>query len=164
LLNRRLYGFGAFVLDPEQAILRDHDGQMIALPPKVVATLLVLVERRGEVVSKQVLMDAVWPESFVEEGNLTQNIFLLRRELGKTSDGEDYIQTLSKRGYRLTVPVVDLQRPEFTHEASRVQAWNLPLDQGHSGNRCCCSNPSRPMDLEIGSRPADGGRLCSDHS
>jgi len=120
LLNRRLYGFGAFVLDPEQAILRDHDGQMIALPPKVVATLLVLVERRGEVVSKQVLMDAVWPESFVEEGNLTQNIFLLRRELGKTSDGEDYIQTLSKRGYRLTVPVVDLQRPEFTHEASRV--------------------------------------------
>jgi DNA-binding winged helix-turn-helix (wHTH) protein/Tol biopolymer transport system component len=113
LINRRLYGFGAFVLDPEQGTLRGEEG-LVGLPPKAIATLVVLVERRGEVVTKQALMDAVWPETFVEEGNLTQNIFLLRKELGKTSDGEDYIQTLAKRGYRLTVPVVDLDRPEIT--------------------------------------------------
>jgi Tol biopolymer transport system component len=69
---------------------------------------VALVRQRGEVVSKQELMEAVWPDSFVEEGNLTQNIFLLRRELGKTPEGEDYIQTVPKRGYRINVPVVNL--------------------------------------------------------
>ena len=66
---------------------------------------LTLVEREGNIVSKKELMEEVWPDSFVEEGNLTQNIFLLRRELGETVKGEDYIQTLPKRGYRITVPV-----------------------------------------------------------
>lgn len=50
-------------------------------------------------------MDGVWPGTFVEESNLTQNIFLLRKSLGQTADGDEYIETLSKRGYRLNVPV-----------------------------------------------------------
>ena len=73
-------------------------------------TLLVLLRRRGEVVSKQELMERVWPDSFVEEGNLTQNIFLLRRELGKTPEGEEYIQTVPKRGYRMNVAVKESSR------------------------------------------------------
>ncbi len=107
--KRNLYGFGAFVLDPEPPVLLGTKG-VVGLPPKVVTTLLALVERRGELVSKQELMEIVWPETFVEEANLTQNIFLLRRELGKAPDGQDYIQTLAKRGYRLNVPVVEIER------------------------------------------------------
>ena len=109
LLNRCLYGFGDFELDPEQGTL-SRDNRLVGLPPKAISILAVLVERRGEMVSKQTLMKLVWPETFVEEGNLTQNISLLRKELGKTSGGGDYIQTLPKRGYRLAVPVVDLDR------------------------------------------------------
>src|SRR5271154_2291324 len=87
-------------------MLLRRGGSVVQLQPRALEMLLVLVRGRGEVVSKQELMDAVWPDSFVEEGNLTQNIFLLRRELGKTAEGEDYIQTLPKRGYRMNVPVV----------------------------------------------------------
>ena len=81
------------------------DGRVVSIPPKALKILLTLIEREGTIVSKKALMEEVWPDSFVEEGNLTQNIFLLRRELGETVKGEDYIQTLPKRGYRITVPV-----------------------------------------------------------
>jgi DNA-binding winged helix-turn-helix (wHTH) protein len=87
--------------------LRKGD-EVIPLPPKIFDTLLVLVERRGEVVAKDQLMKELWPDSFVEESNLTQNIFLLRRTLGQASDNREFIQTLPKRGYRISVPVEDL--------------------------------------------------------
>jgi Tol biopolymer transport system component/DNA-binding winged helix-turn-helix (wHTH) protein len=109
LQNKHLYEFGAFVLDPEPPVLLGTNG-VVGLPPKVITTLVALVERRGELITKQELMDIVWPDSFVEEANLTQNIFLLRKELGKTAEGQDYIQTLAKRGYRLNVPVVEIER------------------------------------------------------
>ena len=103
-MQREIYEFGPYVLDSAQMLLR-RDGNVVQLQPRALEMLLVLVRGRGELVSKQDLMNAVWPDSFVEEGNLTQNIFLLRRELGRTAEGEDYIQTLSKRGYRMNVPV-----------------------------------------------------------
>jgi len=104
LIQREIYEFGPYSLDSTQMLLR-RAGKVVQLQPRALETLLVLVRRRGEVVSKQELMDSVWPDSFVEEGNLTQNIFLLRRELGKTPEGEEYIQTLPKRGYRMNMPV-----------------------------------------------------------
>ncbi len=104
LIQREIYEFGPYSLDSAQMLLR-RAGNVVQLQPRALETLLVLVRRRGEVVSKQELMDSVWPDSFVEEGNLTQNIFLLRRELGKTPEGEEYIQTLPKRGYRMNMPV-----------------------------------------------------------
>ena len=85
-------------------------GSVVPLQLRALETLLVLLRQRGEVVSKQELMEKVWPDSFVEEGNLTQNIFLLRRELGKTLEGEEYIQTVPKRGYRMNVPVKESSR------------------------------------------------------
>jgi eukaryotic-like serine/threonine-protein kinase len=84
-----LYSFGPFLLSPEQMVL-SVDGSVVPVPLKAVKTLLTLIEHGGEVVSKQVLIEAVWPDSYVEEGNLTQNIFLLRRQLGKAAEGEDY--------------------------------------------------------------------------
>lgn len=67
--------------------------------------LLILVEKRGEVVARQDLMSAVWPDTFVEESNLSSNISILRRQLGTPPDGGDYIQTIPKRGYRFVAAV-----------------------------------------------------------
>jgi len=111
LIQHEIYEFGPYVLDSAQMLL-SRDGSVVPLQPRALEMLLVLMRRRGEVISKQELMEAVWPDSFVEEGNLTQNIFLLRRELGKTPEGEDYIHTLPKRGYRMNVPIVNLTAGE----------------------------------------------------
>src|SRR5271170_2478292 len=109
LIQREIYEFGPYSLDSAQMLLR-RAGNVVQLQPRALETLLVLLRRPGEVVSKQELMDSVWPNSFVEEGNLTQNIFLLRRELGKTPEGEEYIQTLPKRGYRMSMPISHSKR------------------------------------------------------
>ena len=71
--------------------------------------LLILVEKRGELVSRRDLMSAVWPDTFVEESNLSSNISILRKQLGVTPDGGDYIQTIPKRGYRFAAAVRQIQ-------------------------------------------------------
>ena len=75
------------------------------MTPKAFETLLVLVRRGREVVSKEELLKEIWPDSFVEEANLSQHIFKLRKALGDTPEGERYIVTLPGRGYRFAVPV-----------------------------------------------------------
>ncbi len=85
-MTQELYEFGPYVLDAGQLLLRNGE-DVVQLPPRVLETLLALLKSRGQVVTKQQLMGSVWPDSFVEEGNLTQNIFLLRRVLGKTAEG-----------------------------------------------------------------------------
>ena len=109
MIQQKIYEFGSYSLDPVQMLLR-RAGSVVPLQPRALEMLLALLKQRGEVVSKQELMERVWPDSFVEEGNLTQNIFLLRRELGKTLEGEEYIQTVPKRGYRMNVPVQESSR------------------------------------------------------
>jgi len=76
-----LYEFGPFRLDPAKRVLL-RDGEPVPLTPKAFETLLVLVQNNGQPISRDDLMQAVWPDSFVEEGNLTQNIFVLRKALG----------------------------------------------------------------------------------
>ncbi len=125
-MNRgTLYSFGSYVFDADRMVL-SAGGRVISIPPKALKILLTLVEREGNIASKKELMEEVWPDSFVEEGNLTQNIFLLRRELGETVNGEHYIQTLPKRGYRITVPVriisPDSQESHGANAAPRVEA------------------------------------------
>jgi DNA-binding winged helix-turn-helix (wHTH) protein len=78
-----VYEFGPFRMDPYKQILL-RGGQVIAVTPKAFETLLVLVRSRGEVVSKEELLKDIWPDSFVEEANLTQHIFKLRKALGDT--------------------------------------------------------------------------------
>ena len=99
-----VYEFGPFRMDPDQQVLL-RDGQLISVTPKAFETLLVLVRRGREVVSKEELIKEVWPDSFVEEANLSQHIFRLRKALGDTPEGERYIVTLPGRGYRFAVPV-----------------------------------------------------------
>jgi TolB-like protein/DNA-binding winged helix-turn-helix (wHTH) protein/Tfp pilus assembly protein PilF len=94
-----LYEFGPFRLDPEEHTLR-RDGRPIPLRPKVFDMLLVLIENRGRLVDKDQLMNLVWQEQFVEEGNINKNISMLRRALGEGDNGQQYIETVPKRGYR----------------------------------------------------------------
>jgi Tol biopolymer transport system component/DNA-binding winged helix-turn-helix (wHTH) protein len=109
-MKRDLFSFGPFKLDAAQGVLT-RDQKTVTLPPKVFAMLCILAEQRGSVVSKSTLMETLWPESYVGESSLTQNIFLLRKALGRTGDGLEYVETLSKRGYRIAVPVELLQEP-----------------------------------------------------
>lgn len=100
----RLYEFGPYQVDPQKLQLWRH-GTAVALPPKAAEILLVLVARDGETVSKEDLMRSVWPDSYVEESNLTQNIFLLRKALGETAHQSSYIITIPGKGYRLAAEV-----------------------------------------------------------
>jgi Tol biopolymer transport system component/DNA-binding winged helix-turn-helix (wHTH) protein len=81
----------------------------MALPARVFDTLLALVEKEGRVVSKSELMDAVWADAFVEESNLSQNIYTLRRMLGVDEQGRQFIETVPRRGYRFAVPIRSLE-------------------------------------------------------
>lgn len=102
--NDRLYEFGRYRLDAgNRALLRD--GQAVPLPPKAVELLAALVERNGQVVSKEQLMSLLWQDTIVEEANLTQNIFLLRKVFGDDGDGRKYIETIPRRGYRFAAEV-----------------------------------------------------------
>ncbi|MDT7781074.1 MAG: hypothetical protein QOC99_3586 [Acidobacteriota bacterium] len=101
---RRFYEFGEFSLDTSNRLLL-RAGKVVPLKPKVVETLLVLVEHRGEVLEKDSLIKALWPDSFVEESNLTQNIYVLRKALGESTSAPVFIETIPRRGYRFIAEV-----------------------------------------------------------
>lgn len=103
------YAFDGFSLDPEKLMLY-RDGREISLPVKVVKTLSVLIENRGTILSKDELIDKVWSDSIVEESNLSQNLYILRKTLGDRPDGGSYIETLRRRGYRFNAAVKDDSR------------------------------------------------------
>jgi DNA-binding winged helix-turn-helix (wHTH) protein/TolB-like protein/Tfp pilus assembly protein PilF len=98
------YEFGRFRLKPaERTLLREDEP--VPLTPKVFDILITLVEHSGQVVSKDDLMKRVWPSTYVEEGNLTQNISLLRKALGETPGGVQFIETVPRRGYRFVAEI-----------------------------------------------------------
>ncbi len=103
-----VYEFGPFELDVERLLLLEQ-GEPVSLGPKVVETLLALVEHPGEVLSKSMLLDRIWPEGFVEEANLAQNIYVLRK-MFRAHWASDAIETVPRRGYRFVAPVTRSQR------------------------------------------------------
>jgi eukaryotic-like serine/threonine-protein kinase len=105
-----IYSFGPFRVDaPKQVLLRD--GQPVPLTPKAFQILLVLLRRNNQLVSKDEIMKAVWPDTFVEETNLTRNIFNLRKALGESAE-KQYIITVSGRGYRFVEKTSSLAEPD----------------------------------------------------
>lgn len=101
----RVYHFGSFSLNErEQQLLRN--GEPIRLPPKVFGVLLVLVQNRGCLLTKEKLLQEVWPDAFVEEANLNVNIAGLRKALGERPGEDQFIETIPKRGYRFIANVV----------------------------------------------------------
>lgn len=103
-----LYQFGPYRLDPTQGLLLEGD-RKIPLTPKAFQTLLFLVENPGRVVEKEELLQKIWPDTFVEEATLAQNVFTLRKQLRDDRADAIYIETVPKRGYRFAAPVEVVQ-------------------------------------------------------
>ncbi len=99
------YEFGDFRIDAAKRRLLRRDGSPVPLTPRVFDTLLYLVEHSGEVIERDRLLDAVWPDAVVEENNITQNISTLRRVLGEARDSHRFIVTVPGRGYRFVAEV-----------------------------------------------------------
>src|SRR5215469_15405155 len=97
----RQYEFGPFRLEPEEHLLL-REGKPSPLTPKAFELLVFLVSNPGRLVTKDQIMDALWPGSFVEDANITVLISSLRKVLGKSAIDEPYIQTVPKKGYRFT--------------------------------------------------------------
>src|SRR6266498_5590214 len=98
-----LYEFGEYRIDARDGLLL-RDGEVVPLAPKAFDLLLVLVENNRRVLSKEELMKRLWPESFVEEANLSHHVFVLRKALGD-ANGNKHIETIPRRGYRFVADV-----------------------------------------------------------
>lgn len=113
-----LYQFGDFCLDPNRRVLL-RGGEPVPLTPKALDTLLALVRRSGHALGKDELMNEVWPDTYVEESNLAQNIFTLRKALGQDRNGNRYIETVPKYGYRFVAAVRELKYESATVAAGK---------------------------------------------
>jgi len=152
-VNGKIYSFGAFELSAGERVLRQAES-IIPIPPKAMATLLVLVQAEGRVVSKTDLISQVWPDTFVEEGTLAQTVSILRRQLTIGKQGESPIETISRVGYRVRIPItVTLTEPEFEPESQTAvessKAGVLVLDASAS---------EFPPSIEPGTPPVIGRR------
>jgi DNA-binding winged helix-turn-helix (wHTH) protein/TolB-like protein len=112
--TKRLYEFGCFRLDLEECLLL-RDGRPVSLKPKALEMLTLLIENSGRMIEKEELMRRLWPDSFVEEANIAVNISQLRKALGQNVSGEQYIETVPKRGYRFVAAVreIDVAAPSL---------------------------------------------------
>jgi TolB-like protein/DNA-binding winged helix-turn-helix (wHTH) protein/Tfp pilus assembly protein PilF len=119
LKTKHIFEFGPYRLDAEERVLV-RDGQAVPIPPKDLETLVVLVERSGHIVEKDELLGKVWPDVFIEEGNLARHIFNLRQVLGEGPDGRKYIETIPKRGYRFVGLLHEHEEPAEARVATGV--------------------------------------------
>lgn len=122
-----LYEFGKFRCDPQEHLLL-CDGKPVSLSPKSFEILVALIRSKGRLVMKDELMQQVWPDSFVEEANLTVNVSAIRKALGETLGGQQFIETVPKRGYRF-VAVVTEQRDDGEHGSTAQAAGVEHRDQ-----------------------------------
>ena len=102
--ENQFYEFGPFILDTVQHLLLKQQ-EPVTLTPKTYDALLVLVRNSGRMLSKEELMAALWPDSFVEESNLTQQVSTIRKALGESPGEDRYIVTVPGRGYRFAAQV-----------------------------------------------------------
>ena len=115
----QFYEFGPFRLDASKRLLW-REGQQVSLAPKAFETLLALIERRGQLLEKDALMQMLWPDSFVEEANLTVKISQLRKTLGEHPQEHQYIVTVPGRGYRFVADIRTVGGTQLENENERV--------------------------------------------
>lgn len=121
--DHKIYEFGGFRLDAEHLML-SRDGTELHIAPKAVETLLALIEQRGKIVNKAELFEAVWPDTAVEESNLFLYLSVLRKTLGNQANGDPWIETLRRRGYRFCGPVRVIDNAGENHFARFVDPTN----------------------------------------
>ncbi|HXC68922.1 MAG TPA: tetratricopeptide repeat protein [Pyrinomonadaceae bacterium] len=114
-----IYKFGPFRLDPAAPLLTVK-GKPISIPPKPLEILILLVQRHGQIVLKDELIKLVWADSFVEEANITQNVFLIRKVLGRDEKGRQYIETIPRRGYRFIGKIREEPYPTLEDDNKHV--------------------------------------------
>src|SRR5947207_10550033 len=100
-------GFGPFAFDRQSRLLWRDDTE-IALPPRVLGVLEVLIDRPGQVVARQELLDGVWKDAFVTDTSLAEAVSFLRQALGDDPQAPRYIQTVHRRGYRFLPPLTEV--------------------------------------------------------
>jgi TolB-like protein/Tfp pilus assembly protein PilF len=128
------YEFGSYRLDVPGGMLF-REGNRVALPPKVAELLVALVQAAGSVLTREQLLQQVWPDTVIEEGSLSSHISVLRKALGMDPNGQDFIETLPKRGYRFAAPV---KRAGFEAPGSgvdRAMLVVLPFENLTAGER-----------------------------
>jgi len=132
-----IYEFGPFSLIEEERQLL-VDGRQVSLTPKAIDILIFLLQNSGRVLEKKEIMDQIWPDTFVEEATLAQNIFTIRKALGENITGTQYIETIPKRGYRFVVDVNrsyrEISRPETYSGPGLSSIAILPFDSLHTGS------------------------------
>jgi Tol biopolymer transport system component/DNA-binding winged helix-turn-helix (wHTH) protein len=169
----RLFEFGDFRLDPARGGLY-RDGAHIPLTPKALALLLFLVENRDRVLTKEELLKAVWPDTFVEEGNLAFTIHHVRKALGEKNGSARFVETLPRQGYRFVAPVREVEdalpeaatEPPPRPQRPRWLAWAMLAGLavfGAGGLRIARRSPANreanfawmaPVDAEFDAGPA----------
>ena len=118
--SKPIYEFEPFRIDMERYLLL-RNNEPLALSPKVFETLLYLVQNRGRVAKKDEIINSVWPDTFVEEGNLAQNVFLLRKALGEEKNEHRYIVTIPGVGYRFVAPVNEVETQSTRAPEASIQ-------------------------------------------
>ncbi|HYX24909.1 MAG TPA: tetratricopeptide repeat protein [Thermoanaerobaculia bacterium] len=143
--ERSLYEFGGFRVDPvRRRLLRG--GEQVPLTPKAFSILLLLLERRGGVVEKEDLIQKVWPDTYVTEANLTQNVSSLRKALGERANDHRYVVTVPGRGYSFVAEVIEVPR-EATGELQIAGIFPPP------------PAPSEPLPAVATPAPAEDPRI-----
>jgi DNA-binding winged helix-turn-helix (wHTH) protein len=131
-LTNHFYSFGDFTVDSSQRVLL-LDGKPVALTPKAFDTLLILLEGGGRIVEKEDLKRRLWPNTFVEEANITFNIQQLRKALGDDARNPRFVETVARRGYRFIAPVevrtVEEDRPADDSHQQASQPLSSTAEQ-----------------------------------
>ena len=108
-MKTMVYSFGEFHIDRAKRVLLRR-GEPVVVSPKCLELLVFLVDNRNRLVEKEEVLQGVWPDSFVDEQNVKQNVYVLRRILGDDQNGHTFIQTIPRRGYKFIAPVIELER------------------------------------------------------
>jgi TolB-like protein/Tfp pilus assembly protein PilF len=128
------FEFGAYRLDSQSGMLF-REGEHVALPPKVAELLVALVQSAGMALTREELLQRLWPATVVEEGSLTSHISLLRKALGESPKAQDFIETLPKRGYRFVASVKRLESGTDDSRVDRTMLVVLPFENLTAGER-----------------------------
>jgi DNA-binding winged helix-turn-helix (wHTH) protein/TolB-like protein len=144
--QKTIYQFSDFQLDLGEKQLRRLDGEVLSLPPKAFDILVLLVENRGRLLQKNELMDQIWADSFVEEGNLKIHIHRLRKTLN--DHDEEFIETVPRRGYRFNAQVQLIEKGELVIE--KITQAKLVIDETQSEPAFLLTGKSRSYWLYAG--------------
>src|ERR1043165_964965 len=126
--SKHFYDFGRYRLDCDERLLR-RDNEVVPLTPKAFELLLALVQDADRLITKEELLEKVWAGSFVEEANLSHNIYKLREALGEKQNGEKYIETIPRRGYRFVAKVTEVRDEGSDVLVQQIDRANVLIEE-----------------------------------